>query len=106
MSDIQRVVVRIPNWVGDAVIALPALRELRRVLPQAHITLVSRPGAADIFTGADFIDEVLVYDRTAAIWRQVREWHRRKFGVALLFQNAFEAAAISFLARVPARIGY
>ena len=88
--------------------AVPALRELRRVLPQAHITLVSRPGAADIFTDGDFVDEVLVYDRTglAAIWRQVSEWHRRKFDLALLFQNAFEAALIAFLARVPTRIGY
>ena len=97
-----------PNWVGDAVMAVPALRELRRVLPEAHITLVSRPGAADIFIDADFVDEVLVYDRTglASTWKQVREWHRRKFDLALLFQNAFEAAAIALLARVPTRIAY
>ncbi len=109
MSDLRRVVVRIPNWVGDAVMAVPALRELRRVLPQAHITVVSRSGAADIFIDADFVDDVLVYDRTRGpftVWRQVSEWRRRKFDLALLFQNAFEAAAISFLARVPTRIGY
>jgi heptosyltransferase-2 len=108
MSDVQRVVVRVPNWVGDAVMAVPALRELRRVLPHAHITLVTRPGAADIFIDADFVDEVFVYDRTglATVWRQVREWRRQKFDLALLFQNAFEAAAIAFLARIPARIGY
>ncbi len=101
--------MRIPNWVGDAVIAVPALRELRRVLPQAHITVVSRPGTADIFIDADFVDEVLVYDRTAGladIWRQVSEWRKRRFDLALLFQNAFEAAAIAFMARVPTRIGY
>jgi heptosyltransferase-2 len=104
----QRVVVRIPNWVGDAVMAVPALRELRRVLPQTHITLVSRPGAADIFTDADFVDEVVLYDRRglATVWQQANEWNRRKFDLALLFPNAFEAAAIAFLARVPTRIGY
>ena len=87
---------------------VPALRELRRVLPHAHITLVSRPGAADIFVDADFVDEVLVYDRggLGSAWNQAREWRRRKFDLALLFQNAFEAAAIAFLARVPLRIGY
>jgi heptosyltransferase-2 len=108
MSAIQRVVVRIPNWVGDAVMAVPALRELRGVLPHAHITVVSRPGAADIFIDADFVNEVLIYDRTglASIWRQVRAWRQRNFDLALLFQNAFEAAAIAFLARVPARVGY
>lgn len=107
-DNIKRVVVRVPNWVGDAVIAVPALRELRRVLPEAHLTLVSRPGAADVFIDADFVDEVLVYDRAGLLtaWDQVREWRRRKFDLALLFQNAFEAAAIAFLSRVPTRMGY
>ena len=88
--------------------SVTALRELRRVLPTANITLVSKPGTADIFQDADFIDEVLVYDRSglASKWNQIREWQQRKFDLAILFQNAFEAAAIAFLARVPIRIGY
>lgn len=88
--------------------AVPALRELRQLLPRAHITVVSRPGAADILIDADFVDDVLVYDRQglASVWNQVREWRRRKFDLALLFQNAFEAAVIAFLAGVPIRKGY
>lgn len=100
--------VRLPNWLGDVVMAVPALRELRRVLPHANLTVVSRPGTADIFIDADFVDEVLVYDRTGlgSAWNQAGEWRRRKFDLAVLFQNAFEAAAIAFLSRVPARIAY
>src|SRR6267143_3121103 len=96
LNNIHRVVVRVPNWVGDAVMSVPALRELRRILPEAQITLVSRPSAADIFIDADFVDDILIYDRAglASTWSQVREWRRRKFDLALLFQNAFEAAAI------------
>jgi heptosyltransferase-2 len=105
---IQRVVVRLPNWLGDVVMAVPALRELRRVLPEAHLAVVSRPGTADIFIDTDFVDEVLVYDRVGltSAWNQAGEWRRRQFDLAVLFQNAFEAAAIAFLSRVPARIAY
>lgn len=109
-EQIERVVVRGVNWVGDAVMTVPALRELRRVLPHAHITLATRSWAEGLFADADFIDDLLIYDRRSrdfrAVARQTREWRRRRFDLALLFQNAFEAALISAAARVPVRIGY
>ena len=107
-ESIKRVVVRGTNWVGDSVMTIPALRALRRVLPDANITLVIRPGTKGIFAEADFIDDILVYDRKGAlsVIPQMREWKRRKFDLALLFQNAFEAALIPFLAGVPLRLGY
>ena len=58
-SEIKRVVVRGTNWVGDSVMTLPALRALRRVLPQAEITLVVRPSATGIFADVDFIDHLV-----------------------------------------------
>lgn len=108
VSDIKRVVVRGTNWVGDSVMTVPALRALRRVLPDANITLAIRPSAKGIFAGVDFIDDVLVYDRRNAfsVIPQIREWRRRRFDLAVLFQNAFEAALIPFLAGVPVRLGY
>ncbi len=109
-EQIERVVVRGVNWVGDAVMTVPALRELRRVLPHAHITLATRSWAEGLFSDADFIDDLLIYDRRSrdfrAVARQTREWRRRRFDLALLFQNAFEAALIAAAARVPVRIGY
>ncbi len=98
------------NWVGDAVMTVPALRELRRVLPHAHITLATRSWAEGLFADADFIDDLLIYDRRPrdfrAVARQAREWRRRRFDLALLFQNAFEAALIAAASRVPVRMGY
>ena len=109
-DEIRRVVVRGTNWVGDAVMTIPALRELRRVLPRAHITLATRSWARGLFSGADFIDDLLVYDRRprdfSAVVRQVKEWRKRRFDLALIFQNAFEAALIAAGARVPLRLGY
>lgn len=98
------------NWVGDTVMTVPALRELRRVLPHAHITLATRSWAEGLFRDADFLDDLLIYDRRPrdlrAVARQTREWRRRRFDLALLFQNAFEAALIASAARVPVRMGY
>src|SRR5690349_5758319 len=107
-SKIERVVVRGTNWVGDSLMTLPALRALRRVLPRVEITVVVRPAVKGIFADVDCVDEILIYDRRSAfsIPAQVREWRKRRFHLAVLFQNAFEAALIPFLAGVPLRLGY
>jgi len=107
---IKRVVVRSTNWVGDVVMTIPALRELRRVLPNAHLTLATRSWAVGLFDEADFIDDILIYDRgksgVRAVMRQAGEWRRRRFDLAVLFQNAFEAALLAVAGRVPIRLGY
>ncbi|MGH9902092.1 MAG: lipopolysaccharide heptosyltransferase II, partial [Pyrinomonadaceae bacterium] len=109
-EEIKRVVARGANWVGDAVMTVPALRELRRVLPRAHVTLATRAWAEDIFTGAHFIDDLLIIDgqqRGAfSFVRQVKDWRARRFDLALLFPNAFEPALVAAAARVPSRVGY
>lgn len=98
------------NWVGDAVMTVPALRELRRVLPRARVTLATRPWAEGIFAGADFIDDFLVVGdasgRPAAVFREARQWRARRFDLAVLFPNSFAPALAAALARVPARVGY
>ncbi len=109
IGQIERVVVRGANWVGDAVMTVPALRELRRVLPRAHITLATRPWAEGVFAGADFIDDLLLVDErrgARAMIRQFRAWREHRFDLALLFPNAFAPALMAFAARVPVRLGY
>lgn len=111
-TEIERVVVRGVSWVGDAVMSVPALRALRRVLPDAHITLATRAWAEGIFADADYLDDLLIEEPTrgaravGAAWRQSAEWRRRRFDLAVLFQNSFQSALIAFAARVPRRTGY
>ncbi len=106
-GQIERVVVRGANWVGDAVMTIPALRALRRLLPHAHITLATRPWAEGIFADADFVDELLLLDEPKrGFLAQVRAWRARRFNLALLFPNAPRPALVAWAARVPLRLGY
>ena len=107
-DQIKRVVVRGANWVGDAAMTIPALRELRHLLPHAHIRLVSRSGTAGLFTDTDFIDELSVSDRSdwLSLGNEIAEWKRGQFDLAILFPNSFQVALIAALARVPVRLGY
>jgi heptosyltransferase-2 len=104
--------VRIPNWVGDAVMCTPALRAIRCAFPRARITLVGKPWVLPLFQNAPFADRLYVYDaggRHRGVRGKIRlaaDLHEQHFAAAVLFQNAFEAAFIARLAKIPVRIGY
>lgn len=108
LTNIQRIVVRGTNWVGDAVMTVPALRELRRLFPHAHITLASRNWAHGLFAEADFIDDIQVHKDTGlrSVVQQVRAWQKRQFDLAVLFPNSLEVALVAAISRVPIRTGY
>src|SRR4029077_13337628 len=101
---IKRILVRGPNWLGDAVMCEPALRGLRRLFPDAQITLLVKPAVADLFTGHPALTRVLTYDtkgRHAGLfgkWALAGQLRRQGFDLAGLFQNAFEGAFLTFLA--------
>jgi len=109
---IKRILVRGPNWLGDAVMCEPALRGLRRLFPDAQIALLVKPAVADLFVGHPALTRVLTYDtkgRHAGLsgkWALAGQLRRQGFDLAVLFQNAFEAAFLTFLAGVPRRYGY
>ena len=102
--------VRGANWVGDALMTIPALRELRRIFPSAHITLFTRSWAKGIFEDADFIDEILTFEvgesKTGDVFGQAKIVKERNFDLAVLFPNSFESALVAKLGSIPARIGY
>lgn len=107
IEPIQRILVRGTNWVGDAVITLPALRELRRIFPQAKISLLVKPWVAGIFEDVEAIDEVIPYDRKGkGLWRTIKELRSHHFDLVVLFQNAFEAAVIAWGSGASCRMGF
>lgn len=107
---IQKILVRGTNWLGDAVMTIPALQRLRSSFPRAHITLLAPPRAAEVFTGFAAVDEILIYHRkeqgARAFLTAMQQIRRARFDLALLFQNAFEAALLALLGGARIRIGY
>jgi heptosyltransferase-2 len=107
-----KILIRATNWVGDAIMALPALRAVRKRFPDAEITIVARPYVADIYRDQEICDQLIPYDPKglhAGFYGRERlaaELRAQKFDVALLLQNAFDAAWLAWRARIPERIGY
>ncbi len=111
-ATLRRVLVRGPNWVGDAVLATPVLTNLRQALPQGEMTLLVRPSVAGLFRGHPAVDSVLLdevegrHRGVGGRLRLARDLARARFDLALLLPNSFDVAAVAFLARIPHRVGY
>jgi lipopolysaccharide heptosyltransferase II len=111
-QSIRRILIRGTNWVGDAVMSIPAMRQVRRHFPGADISLLVRPWVRDVYSAVNFVDRILDFDKDGEHrgWsgraRLVRDLRAMKFDLALLLQNAFEAAFLAWAARIPVRIGY
>lgn len=103
----HHILVRAPTWVGDAVMATPALRALRAAHPDARIRLEGHAALAGLFDGLDSFDEFGVDPgRGSNLWRRTRELRRGAFDLAVLLPDSPRAALAPFLARIPRRVGY
>lgn len=111
-SDIRRILVRVTNWIGDAVMNTPALAAIRATYPHAEIVLVANPLVAELFIHHPCCDRVLIYDKKGkdkglvGLLRFSAILRKERFDLAILLQKAVEAAIIAWLARIPVRIGY
>src|SRR3954470_16937872 len=108
----RKILVRATNWVGDAVMSVPALQALRDAYQDAEISILARPWVAGLYGREPFCDELIPYDAPPG-WRGLgtkaklaSRLRGREFDCAILFQNAFESAALVWLAGISVRIGY
>jgi heptosyltransferase-2 len=98
----ERVLVRAPNWVGDTVLSLPALRDVRRNFPKARLEVLARPGVAEVYGAVTELDGV----REARSFQAEVEAARGAFDLGVLLPNSFGSALALFRAGVPERWGY
>jgi heptosyltransferase-2 len=108
----KRLVILSPNWLGDAVMALPAIADVRRAAPGASITIAARPAIAPLFRLVPEADDTIELSKPASLGAVAR-WHALGaelagggFDTALLFPNSMHAALLASRAAIPERWGY
>jgi lipopolysaccharide heptosyltransferase II/tetraacyldisaccharide 4'-kinase len=105
-QNIRRILLRAPNWIGDAVMSLPVLSGLSHLFSAAQITVLAAPRVAPLFTGQPGVAEVITYPAG-----RIKKWRtllglRGSFDLALALPNSFESALGLWLTRTPRRLGY
>ena len=101
-----RILLRSANWLGDAVMSIPAARSIRQGRPDAHVTVVVPEKIAALWKIVPEVDEVITLSRKS-LFHVMRKLRRRpNFDVAILFPNSLRSALEVFFARVPRRVGF
>jgi len=108
----KRLVILAPNWLGDAVMALPAIADVRRASPSSTMAVAARPAIAPLFSMVPGVDETIVLQPPAAVGR-VKGWRSmgaelagKQFDTAILLPNSMHAALIASRAGIAERWGY
>jgi len=104
--DFARIIVRVPNPLGDQIMATPALDAVRKRYPRAFIAAHGTPAARQLYAGMDWYDDFLVSGRRDPALRQARLLREGRFELCLLLTGSFRTAVPPALARIPHRVGY
>ena len=102
MKTVERLLVRAPNWIGDVVLSLPALRDLRRAFPRARLEVLARSWVAPLYAAVSGVDAVRESRGTLADAAALRAAH----DLAVLLPNSFASAFAVWRAGIPERWGY
>jgi heptosyltransferase-2 len=97
------ILIRGTNWIGDAVMTIPAIKRLRRLFPEADLVLLTPAGAEGVFRDAGLVDEIVT---AGSFFEQVSEIRRFDIDVAILFPNSFKSALAAKLGGAKRSFGY
>jgi len=108
----QKLVVVLPNWVGDLVLATPALRALRLGFDQARITYLLRPHLEELVGGSPWHDDTLHWpargrgNSRQTLLKLIKQLRSQRFEIAVLLANSLKSALVMSVAKIPRRVGY
>ncbi len=108
---IKRIVIRAPNWIGDAIMATASIEALIRIFPDAKIYIAARPWVAPIFKSHKGIKGIIELSHSAKgsikeLILDAKKLKEKRFDLAVILPNSIESALVPFLARIPIRIGH
>src|SRR5687767_15062100 len=99
----MRILVRGTNWIGDAVMTIPAIRRLREIFPDARLTLITSAGTAGLFRDSGLFAEIVP---ASSFFQEIRDHRRRNLDIAIIFPNSFKSAVVAWLGGAKRRFGY
>ena len=106
----HKIVIRWPNWVGDAVMAMPALKIVRENFPQSHLSILCSTYVKEVVNGAPWYDDILEITPSKSkftnFMAQVQALRQGGFDFGLLLTNSFVTALTFYLAGIKKRGGY
>ncbi len=101
------VVVRSPNWLGDAVMALPAIRNLRRFLPpETHLAVAAPEKLAALWDACPFVDEIVELEKPKNIPAVAEMYKEGDYKTAILLPNSLRVAGEALAAGIPNTVAY
>lgn len=109
---VRKILIRCPNWVGDLVMATPALKSIRKGFPGSHIAWLVKPYSKRVIEALPYFDEILEYDDKdqarglGGFLSWAMRLRRKKFDLAIVLPNSFSSALMVFLAGIKRRVGY
>lgn len=105
----MKIVVRAPNWVGDAVLALPAMMAIKKNFPESEIRVAAEEWVEDLFSMSDMFPDSISLPKQKGIQSfkdSVRKIRDGRFDLGILLTNSFSSALVFAMARIPQRWGY
>lgn len=102
-----KILIRVPNWLGDNMMATPVVLAVRKTFPKAQLTILSKSNFVPLWKSFIEVHEVLVLEKgLGGIVRSIIEVKKRKFDMAITLPGSISSAFILFAAEVPIRIGW
>ena len=111
-NQVNRILVRGVNWVGDTVISYPAVQQLKTFFPKSHLAILIPSYLADLWKTFPCVDEIIPFQKKGgigSIWEDLnlsQSLKERNFDLAVILPRSFRSALHIYLARIPIRIGY